>query len=81
MLNKALDNFCSILLDDDWRIKITDFGSAKVVDPVTLEPVEEPEGEQTLLRVVQGSSIDTILTFLSRGKEAVVCRHSRVCFA
>jgi serine/threonine protein kinase len=34
----------SILLDDDWRIKITDFGSAKVVDPITLEPVELPEG-------------------------------------
>jgi serine/threonine protein kinase len=70
----------SILLDDDWRIKITDFGSAKVVDPVTLEPVEEPEGGQPLYRVVRGSS-PNIPDSLSRGKEAVIRGNGRVCFA
>jgi len=55
MLNIALDVSYSILLDDDWRIKITDFGSAKVVDPVTLEPVEEPEGEAAKISVMRSS--------------------------
>jgi serine/threonine protein kinase len=41
----------SILLDDDWRIKITDFGSAKVVDPIALEPVEFAEGSYPKLKL------------------------------
>lgn len=34
---------CSILLDDDMRVKVTDFGSAKIVDPDTKQPIETPE--------------------------------------
>jgi hypothetical protein len=47
-LNISLER--SILLDDDWRIKITDVGSAKVVDPVTLEPVDVGDGTRSELQ-------------------------------
>jgi hypothetical protein len=62
------------LLDDDWRIKITDFGSAKVVDPITLEPVELPEGPYGVLQSRSCFSKLTSVGICYSGRQETVVR-------